>query len=145
MNFLEGRCTAAGASGITVDLGALGTVTLPRPGAAALVGKTLAVGIRPEHLHLDEPGGFRLTIKPGIIERLGIHTVAYAPLPNGDTFVALFEGDPMSPTTPTSSSVSIRRPAICSTRPAPRSGWRPDGRSPPHSFSRASGRAGGEE
>ncbi len=94
MNFLEGRCTEAGASSVTVDLGALGTVTLPRPGAAALVGQRLAVGIRPEHLRLDQPGGFRLTIRPGIIERLGIHTVAYAPLPSGDTFVALFEGDP---------------------------------------------------
>ena len=94
MNFLEGTCVAADGAGITVDLGPLGAVTLPRPGAAGLIGQQLAVGIRPEHLRLDEEGGFRLTIRPGIIERLGIHTVAYAPMPNGDTFVALFEGDP---------------------------------------------------
>ncbi|MBZ9936527.1 sn-glycerol-3-phosphate ABC transporter ATP-binding protein UgpC [Mesorhizobium sp. BR1-1-16] len=94
MNFLQGTCTAADGAGITVDLGPLGLITLPRAGSPALVGQRLEVGIRPEHLSLDAPGGFRLTIRPGIIERLGIHTVAYAPLPNGDTFVALFDGDP---------------------------------------------------
>mgnify|MGYP001099966037 CR=1 FL=1 len=94
MNFLEGRCTASGGSGVTVDLGPLGTIALPRPGGAGLVGETLSVGIRPEHVRLDAEGGFRLALKPGIIERLGIHTVAYSPLPSGDTFVALFEGDP---------------------------------------------------
>ncbi len=94
MNFLEGRCTASDGSSVTVDLGPLGTIALPRPGSAGLVGETLSVGIRPEHVRLDQDAGFRLALKPGIIERLGIHTVAYSPLPSGDTFVALFEGDP---------------------------------------------------
>ncbi|SHF11111.1 carbohydrate ABC transporter ATP-binding protein, CUT1 family (TC 3.A.1.1.-) [Kaistia soli DSM 19436] len=111
MNFLAGTCTAASGEGITVDLGPLGSITLPRPGSAALVGQTLEIGIRPEHLSLDDEGGFSLTIRPGIIERLGIHTVAYAPLPNGDTFVALFEGDP--PVADETDIVVSVDPALC--------------------------------
>ncbi|MCX5495298.1 sn-glycerol-3-phosphate ABC transporter ATP-binding protein UgpC [Kaistia dalseonensis] len=95
MNFLEGTCTAANASGVSVDLGPLGTINLPRAGAADLVGKRLTVGIRPEHVRLGSDGAFAMTLRPGIIERLGIHTVAYSQLPNGDTFIALFEGDPV--------------------------------------------------
>jgi hypothetical protein len=31
---------------------------------------------------------------PSIVERKGIHTIAYATLPAGENFIALFEGDP---------------------------------------------------
>jgi multiple sugar transport system ATP-binding protein len=67
---------------------------LPHAGSAGLVGQPLVVGIRPEHVNIARDGGFPLTLTPNIIERLGIHTVTYAPLPNGENFIALFEGDP---------------------------------------------------
>ena len=94
MNFIEGACTASGPAGITVDLGPLGSLTLPRPGDPALVGDRLVVGMRPEHLTFGGEQGFALVLRPGIIERLGIHTVVYSTLPGGEAFVSLFEGDP---------------------------------------------------
>jgi multiple sugar transport system ATP-binding protein len=55
MNFLEGTCTAASASGVTVDLKNFGTITTPHKGGADLVGKPLTLGIRPEHQALKAP------------------------------------------------------------------------------------------
>ena len=71
-----------------------GTLRLPRSGDAGLVGKPATLGIRPEHLTLGGGGPFELTLTPGIIERLGIHTLAYCKLASGADFVALFEGEP---------------------------------------------------
>ena len=94
MNFIEGTVTAADGTGVTVDLGPLGTVKVPRPAGGGLAGKTVAVGIRPEHVALGGTG-FRIRLAPSIIERLGIHTIAYSPLANGTgQFTALFEGEP---------------------------------------------------
>ena len=92
MNFINGKVTAADGDTVTVDLGALGTIALPRQ-SKAVNGQSVTLGIRPEHLTL-EGGDFTLTITPKIVEHLGIHTVSYADLPAGENFVALFEGDP---------------------------------------------------
>jgi multiple sugar transport system ATP-binding protein len=96
MNFLAGTATGADGTGVTVDLGPLGTVRVPRPAAAALAGQPITVGIRPEHIGLGPatPGGLSLTLTPTLIERLGIHTIAYAPLPSAENFIALFDGEP---------------------------------------------------
>ncbi len=93
MNFLSGTVTASDKANVVVDLGKTGTIKLPRGGHAELVGKTVTVGMRPEHLSLDG-GGFGFEVTPGIVERLGIHTLAYCTLAGGQNFVALFEGDP---------------------------------------------------
>jgi multiple sugar transport system ATP-binding protein len=93
MNFIAGTCTDADASGLRVNLGTLGTIVLPRVNGAAWVGKPVVLGIRPEHVRLGGDG-FALKVTPYILERLGIHTVAYATLPSGEAFVSLFEGDP---------------------------------------------------
>jgi len=93
MNFLDGVCTAAGASGVTVDLKGFGKVTTPHKGSAYLVGQPLTLGIRPEHQSLAK-SPFTLTLTPAIVERLGIHTIAYSPLPSGENFTSLFEGNP---------------------------------------------------
>ena len=95
MNFIEGTATAASGEGVTVDLGPLGTIVVPRPGPGALVGQRVAVGIRPEHVALGGTG-FGLSLTPTLIERLGIHTIAYSPLEReaGETFTALFDGEP---------------------------------------------------
>eukprot|EP01036_Dinobryon_divergens_P056242 gene56242-75099_t len=60
--------------------------------APALVGQPVTVGVRPEHLKLGA-GEFTLDITPKLIEHLGIHTVIYANLKGGESFVSLFEGD----------------------------------------------------
>ena len=93
MNFIEGTATAASGEGITIDLGGLGSLTVPRPGPGALVGQQIAVGIRPEHVRLGG-AGFTLRLTPTLIERLGIHTIAYAPLDGVGMFTSLFEGEP---------------------------------------------------
>lgn len=93
MNFLEGVVRRADGAGIEVDLGPLGRIEVPRAAPAALVGQQVAVGIRPEHVALGE-AAFVLDLVPGLIERLGIHTIAYAPLPGGESFTALFDGEP---------------------------------------------------
>jgi multiple sugar transport system ATP-binding protein len=93
MNLIAGSCTSADGTSVSVDLGALGTLTLPRGGRSELVGQAVTLGIRPEHLKLGG-GAFSIEVTPSIIERLGIHTVSYATLPGGENFIALFEGDP---------------------------------------------------
>jgi multiple sugar transport system ATP-binding protein len=76
-----------------VDLGAFGRVTLPHQSNDELLGKKVTLGVRPEHLSLRETV-FKLSLKPAIVERLGIHSVAYSPMPSGENFIALFEGNP---------------------------------------------------
>ena len=95
MNFLPGTAVSAGGSGVTVDLGALGSVTVPRSAPASLAGREVAVGIRPEHVTLGGGKPFNLDMTPNLVERLGIHSIAYAPLANGESFTALFEGEPV--------------------------------------------------
>ena len=90
---LEKKAVAAVVNGVLVDLGAFGKVTLPQQAGDELLGRKVTLGIRPEHLSLREPG-FKLALKPAIVERLGIHSVAYSPLPSGENFIALFEGNP---------------------------------------------------
>jgi multiple sugar transport system ATP-binding protein len=93
MNFLEGTCTKADASGVTVDLKLFNSIALPHRGRPEFVGKRVTLGIRPESLMLEK-APFSLPIRPTIVERLGIHTIAYSPLPSGENFTALFEGNP---------------------------------------------------
>ncbi|KKB79347.1 ABC transporter ATP-binding protein [Devosia limi DSM 17137] len=92
MNFVPGKATASDSAGVTVDLGGLGSLTLPRQ-ASHLTGESVTLGIRPEHLSLGK-GDFTLTLTPKIVEHLGIHTVIYCDLPNGEVFIGLFEGNP---------------------------------------------------
>ena len=92
MNFINGKVRSADGSKVTIDLGALGTLVLPRT-STSVAGQDVTVGIRPEHMQLGN-GEFTLEITPNIVEHLGIHTIAYATLPGGEPFIGLFEGDP---------------------------------------------------
>jgi multiple sugar transport system ATP-binding protein len=92
MNFISGKATTSDGTNVTVDLGSLGTITLPRA-TKRVAGDTVTLGIRPEHLVLGK-SDFTLTVTPKIVEHLGIHTVLYADLPGGETFIGLFEGAP---------------------------------------------------
>ena len=92
MNFINGTVKSADGTTVTVDLGALGTLALPRT-STAVAGEAVTVGVRPEHLQL-ESGEFGIEITPYIVEHLGIHTIAYATLPGSEPFIGLFEGNP---------------------------------------------------
>ena len=92
MNFINGTVFKADGTTLTVDLGALGSIDLPRT-ARIGAGQPVTLGIRPEHLRLGQ-GDFSLTVSPNIVEHLGIHTVIYSTLPGGENFIGLFEGAP---------------------------------------------------
>jgi multiple sugar transport system ATP-binding protein len=93
MNFIRGRVASAANGEVVIELGANGSITLRRDARADLVGEEVTLGVRPEHLTLGS-GPFTLSVTPNIIERLGIHTIAYSSLPSGENFTCLFEGDP---------------------------------------------------
>ncbi len=92
MNFISGKVRSADGSTALIDLGSLGTLSLPRT-STDIAGRDVTVGIRPEHLVLGS-GEFTLSVTPRIVEELGIHTVIYSDLPGGENFLGLFEGGP---------------------------------------------------
>jgi multiple sugar transport system ATP-binding protein len=92
MNFINGKVRSADGAKVTIDLGSLGTLVLPRT-STAVAGQDVTVGIRPEHMQLGS-GEFTLQTTPNIVEHLGIHTISYSTLPGGEPFIGLFDGDP---------------------------------------------------
>ncbi|MEF3135362.1 sn-glycerol-3-phosphate ABC transporter ATP-binding protein UgpC [Rhizobium sp. 268] len=91
MNFLSVTCRGVSAAGVEVDY--LGqTAVLPVRARDGMAGKTLTLGIRPEHIQLNG-GDIVFTVTPTVIERLGANTVAYASL-NGEAenFCAMLPG-----------------------------------------------------
>ncbi|APO68937.1 sugar ABC transporter ATP-binding protein [Rhizobium gallicum] len=91
MNFLPVTCKSVSDAGVEVDHGGQ-TATLPVAPREDMIGKTLTLGIRPEHVQLGS-GDISLTVTPTVIERLGAHTVAYAALNGeGENFCAMLPG-----------------------------------------------------
>ncbi len=92
MNFLEADCTAADANGVTVKLANGATATVPVTSRPDVAGTRLTLGIRPEHT-LIGAGDFQIDFKPDVIERLGIHSVAYGKIGSTDhAYCGLFPG-----------------------------------------------------
>lgn len=70
------------ASGVLVPV-------MPRAGMA---GRTLTLGVRPEHIQMGA-ADLTLTVTPSVIERLGAHTVAYVALDGeGENYCAMLPG-----------------------------------------------------
>ncbi|WP_068314530.1 ABC transporter ATP-binding protein [Polycladidibacter hongkongensis] len=93
MNLIPVTCTEVGANTITVSLPDGNTATLPMQGDASLKGSTMKLGIRPEHMSQSE-GEVEVSLTPYVVERLGIHTVAYASLAGVEgSFCALLPGE----------------------------------------------------
>jgi multiple sugar transport system ATP-binding protein len=91
MNFLPVTCKGVSGDGVAVDYRGQ-TAMLPVEPRAAMAGKTLMLGIRPEHVQLG-PGDISFTITPPLIERLGANTVAYASMNGeGENFCAMLPG-----------------------------------------------------
>ncbi|MFV0386537.1 ABC transporter ATP-binding protein [Paracoccus sp. (in: a-proteobacteria)] len=79
MNFLPARCTGVSDAGVTVEYEG-NRLTIPVTPRSGLEGKTLTLGIRPEHIILGA-GEATLTIEPTVVERLGQNTIGYANVP----------------------------------------------------------------
>ncbi|MGY4748963.1 ABC transporter ATP-binding protein [Pannonibacter sp. Q-1] len=90
MNFVPVSCVGMGAEGVNIRYGDQ-TATIPVEPRADLTGQVLTLGIRPEHTRLT-PGDINIMVVPGVIERLGINTIAYAALPDGEAYCALLPG-----------------------------------------------------
>lgn len=91
MNFLPVTCKGVSDAGVEVDYKGQ-TVTIPVTSQAGLVGRTLTLGVRPEHITLGT-GDLNLKVTPTVIERLGAHTVAYAAIGGeGENFCAMLPG-----------------------------------------------------
>ncbi|QLF71459.1 sn-glycerol-3-phosphate ABC transporter ATP-binding protein UgpC (plasmid) [Peteryoungia desertarenae] len=90
MNFVPVNCVGVDERGVMITYeGQSATIPVkPKPG---LMGQQLTLGIRPEHTRLMA-GDINITVKPGVVERLGVNTIAYASLPNGEPYCALLPG-----------------------------------------------------
>lgn len=92
MNFLPVTVSAVNDSGTTVQLPGDASVTVPvRPGSLS-VGDRATLGIRPEHLRLDQMNP-TLTGEVLVVERLGGETFLYVRVAGGDTLVVQTDGD----------------------------------------------------
>ncbi len=91
MNFLPVTCKGVSDAGVEVDYKGH-TVVIPVNPQSGLAGRTLTLGVRPEHLTLGS-GDLTLKVTPTVIERLGAHTVAYAAIGGeGENFCAMLPG-----------------------------------------------------
>jgi len=89
MNVLDGRIDARG-TGVVMPGGALLPLALPR-GADA--NRAVKLGIRPEHLALDDaPGASPILVE--LVEALGADTVVYGRLPDGESLLIRMAGLP---------------------------------------------------
>ncbi|SHE55620.1 multiple sugar transport system ATP-binding protein [Modicisalibacter ilicicola DSM 19980] len=75
MNFLDVEVAEAGARGVSVTLPGGATYEVPVEGSGQTRGTSLELGIRPEHLELDEQGPMEGEIQ--VLERLGGQTSLY--------------------------------------------------------------------
>jgi sn-glycerol 3-phosphate transport system ATP-binding protein len=82
MNLVPGELTSNGV--------AIGDAVLPLPARPAAQGRTVTVGLRPEHLSLAVDGPLPLTTE--LLERLGADTIVHGRLPNGVRLVARMPG-----------------------------------------------------
>jgi multiple sugar transport system ATP-binding protein len=95
MNFLAVTVSAVNDSGTTVKLPGDATVTIPvKPGSVS-VGERVTLGIRPEHLRLDQTNA-NLNGEVLVVERLGGATYLYVKIAGGETLVVQTDGDNFS-------------------------------------------------
>ncbi|WP_415157378.1 ABC transporter ATP-binding protein [Maritalea sp.] len=92
MNFIEVECTGSTKNGVKVKIGGAGEITIPVTPRGEPKGKIFTLGIRPEHTRLEK-SDITLNLHANVVERLGIHTVTYANLPDDEeVFCTVQEG-----------------------------------------------------
>ncbi len=92
MNFVHVTGKSCGEASITVTMPSGADITIPVTPRNDVAGQALTLGIRPEHV-VQSDGDVAIEAIPTVIERLGIHTVAYATVEGSDrTFCSLLTG-----------------------------------------------------
>ena len=97
MNFLGARATAVGTDGTRISVDSSperGAATIPVRGDPGLVGQSVTLGIRPEHIHLrtSEPDEISLTATIEQLEQLGATSFLYCALPGGEKLTVQLAG-----------------------------------------------------
>jgi len=92
MNFIEVTGKEATGNGVTVILPSGQDLTVNVAARGEIAGKTLTLGIRPEHLTLGKADA-SIEVVPNVVEHLGIHTVTYSTVEGAKaTFCSLLPG-----------------------------------------------------
>ncbi|MCX2722868.1 ABC transporter ATP-binding protein [Roseibium salinum] len=93
MNFIKVTGKSASEDGIVVTLPNGADVKVGATPDTNVSGRTLTLGLRPEHIHLTEAEA-AVKVVPTVVERLGIHTVTHSSLDGSDSvFCGLLPGD----------------------------------------------------
>jgi ABC-type sugar transport system ATPase subunit len=82
MNFFKAKVDRKGAATVTLSGPGLPPFDLAAATFAAPPGAAVTIGVRPEHLSTDSPGGFRIAGAVELVERLG--ETSYAHVRVGD-------------------------------------------------------------
>ncbi|MDN3526522.1 sn-glycerol-3-phosphate ABC transporter ATP-binding protein UgpC [Halomonas sabkhae] len=90
MNFLPVTAESPAADGVTIRLPGGDTTRVPVQGTGCQPGEALTLGVRPEHLVLDESGPLQGRIQ--VIERLGGQTSLYVEM-DDDLITLMVDGD----------------------------------------------------
>lgn len=104
MNFIPATCRSVSPQGVELEMSTGGTVHVPVAAETTVKGESVILGIRPEHLTL-EAADYSFVVTPNVVERLGIHTVAYSTVEGVGTISALLSG---------SAPIRIEQPATLS-------------------------------
>jgi multiple sugar transport system ATP-binding protein len=92
MNFIEVSGKSSGTEGVVVTLPSGKDLTVKVDAAEEVAGKSLTLGIRPEHLTLGAADA-SIEIVPTVVEHLGIHTVTYSTVAGAkSTFCSVLPG-----------------------------------------------------
>jgi multiple sugar transport system ATP-binding protein len=91
MGFLQATVHAVHASGVEVRFAAGTTLLIPRNSSALLVGQSVTIGIRPEHLTLGVEG--QVPVTTDVTERLGSDTFCHVNVDSGESLTVRVQGD----------------------------------------------------
>ena len=98
MNFLSARVTGFDANGVLVETDATsvtGATSIPLRGDRSLIGQKVALGIRPEHIHVrgGDANELGLTATIELTEQLGATSFLYCALPSGEKLTVQVAGE----------------------------------------------------
>ena len=92
MNFITSKITDKNSNGTEVDLFGSSKLIIPKTSASASIGDQIELGIRPEHLLVNQDGDANWEGKVFVVEKLGSGTFLYLEK-DGDPLVVEAEGD----------------------------------------------------
>lgn len=90
MNFIKGRVAAKSDQGVDVTVPGGARVSVPVSADAAAIGDHVELGVRPEHLQLDDAGPISGTVI--VVERLGSETFVHVELSPDMVMIAHVDG-----------------------------------------------------